>query len=57
MSDDVFLGIKSSSSWVTLSLDANSSGYKLLMGRLYTDTTDSDCVFLLLQLEHYDLQL
>ena len=55
MSDDVFLGIKSSSSWVTRSLDTYSSGDKLLMSRLYTDTTDSDCVFLRLQLEHFDL--
>ena len=29
-----FLGIKSSSSWVAGSLDANSSGYNLLTGRL-----------------------
>ena len=34
MSDGMFLGIKSSSSWVTGSLDTNSSGYNLLTGRL-----------------------
>ena len=34
MSDGMFLGIKSSSSWVTGSLDANSSGYNLLTDRL-----------------------
>ena len=34
MSDGMFLGIKSSSSWVTGSLDATSSGYNLLTGRL-----------------------